>query len=181
MLLLTAAIGLLLLVNLTTFLMIQRTATFNDEVARDFQVRMLARDVLVLSVNAETGQRGFLLTGRPEYLTIKEQALARLPATLRALREATGDDAELDAGVAAIERLSRDRNLVIERTITLARQGRIGEAVQVVRSGEGKALMDAMRAEIATLDTIEAQQLAQAKRRSERSSAVTVTNWAAPT
>ena len=173
-LLLTAAIVLLLLVNLTTFLMIRRTAAFNDDVGRSFEVRLLARDVLVLSVNAETGQRGFLLTGRPEYLTIKDQAIARLPATLNALREATGGDSQLDAGVAAVERLSRDRNLVIERTITLARQGRIGEAVQVVRSGEGKILMDAMRAEIATLDAIEGRLLAQATRRSERSSTVTV-------
>ncbi len=173
-LLLVAAIGLLLLVNLTTFLMIQRTANFNDEVGRNFEARLLARDVLVLSINAETGQRGFLLTGRPEYLRIKEQAIATLPATLKALREATGGDPELDAGVAAVERLSRDRNLIIDQTIVMARQGRLDEAVQVVRGGQGKALMDAMRVEIAALDRVESRLLAQATRRSEGSSTVTV-------
>ncbi len=173
-LLLAAAIGLLLLVNLSTFLMIQRTATFNDAVARNYQARLLARDVMLLSVDAETGQRGFLLTGRPEYLTIKQQAMAKLPATLKNLREATGGDVELDASVAAVERLSRDRNLLIDETIVLARQGRIGEAVQLVRGGRGKVLMDTMRAEIAAFDRVETRLLAEATRRSEGSSTVTV-------
>ena len=172
--LLTAAIVLLLLVNLTTFLMIQRTASFNDAVERNYQVRLIARDVLVLSVDAETGQRGFLLTGRAEYLTIHDEALRKLPSILQALRDSTRGDPELDASVAAIERLSRDRNLIIEQTIVLARQGRIGESVQQVRSGRGKVLMEAMRAEIAGLDEIETRLLAQSTQRSERSATTTV-------
>ena len=66
--LLSAAILLLLIVNVTTFVMIQRTAAFNDQEADLQATRRFARTVKIELLNAETGQRGFLLTGRANFL-----------------------------------------------------------------------------------------------------------------
>ncbi|MBA3048491.1 ATP-binding protein, partial [Brevundimonas sp.] len=63
---------------------------------------------------------------------------------------------------------------VMERSIALARTGRVGEAVSVVRLGEGKSLMDAMRTEIAAIDEIQATRLQFQTRQSEWAGAVTV-------
>ena len=60
------------------------------------------------------------------------------------------------------------------RTISLARTGRIGEAVAIIRSGEGKRLMDAMRVEIAAIDEIQATRLQFRTRQSEWAGNVTV-------
>lgn len=52
--LLTLAIVLLLASNIATFVMIQRTARFNDDVERAQQLRRHARTVLINLIDAET-------------------------------------------------------------------------------------------------------------------------------
>ena len=72
--LLAGAFLLLLLVNIATFVMIGRTAQVNDSIEDAQQMRRAARTVLIAVTEAETAQRGFLLTGRPQYLQPFEEA-----------------------------------------------------------------------------------------------------------
>src|SRR5580700_3501260 len=63
-------------------------------VARTEQV-FTAMDRLLLTVtNAETGQRGYLLTGDEAYLTPFNSSLPELGRDLDGLRKLAGDDAE---------------------------------------------------------------------------------------
>jgi signal transduction histidine kinase len=172
--LLALAIVLLLAVNLAVFVLIKRTADFNDTVEEAQAVRLLSRELLTRLVDAETGQRGFLLTARPEYLSIHTDAVRALPELMEELDRLTGGDPDLAPRVQRIEELSAERLAVMERSIALARTGRVGEAVSVVRLGEGKLLMDAMRAEIAAIDEIQATRLQFQTRQSEWAGAVTV-------
>ncbi len=172
--LLALAIVLLLAVNLAVFVLIKRTADFNDTVEEAQEVRLLSRELLTRLVDAETGQRGFLLTARPEYLSIHTEAVRTLPEMMEELGRLTRGDPDLAPRVERIEELSAERLAVIERSIALARTGRVGEAVSVVRLGEGKLLMDAMRAEIAAIDEIQATRLQFQTRQSEWAGAVTV-------
>lgn len=172
--LLALALVLLLAVNLAVFVLIQRTADFNDTVEEAQEVRLLSRELLTRLVDAETGQRGFLLTARPEYLSIHTEAVQALPELMEELGRLTGGDPDLEPRVQRIEELSAERLAVMARSIALARTGRVGEAVSVVRLGEGKLLMDAMRAEIAAIDEIQATRLQFQTRQSEWAGAVTV-------
>jgi len=172
--LLALAIVLLLAVNLAVFFLIKRTADFNDTVEEAQQIRLVSRQVLTRLVDAETGQRGFLLTARPEYLSIHNEAVQGLPDLLQELRGLTTGDPDLSPRVERIDELAAQRLAVIERSITLARTGRIGEAVSVIRLGEGKALMDAMRSETAAIDEIQATRLQFRTRQSEWAGNVTV-------
>ena len=97
--------------------------------------------------DAETGERGYLLTGRDVYLQPFEAARARLP----------GDLAAAEASLALIDgapELSRLRELVaakmagMEETIALRRAGDAPGALARVESDKGKARMDAIRAMI---------------------------------
>lgn len=172
--LLALAILLLLAVNAATFVMIQRTSAYNDTVDHGQQVRLAAKDVLNLLVDAETGQRGFMLTARPEYLGVHDRAVAELPAVLARLDQLIGDDPELNPRLTHVEALYRERMQLMDQTIGLTRTGRIGEAVSLIRSGRGKALMDAMRVELTAIDAIQAGRLVERTRQSEWASAVTV-------
>jgi len=172
--LLSGAIVLLLIVNLLTFLMIRETARFNRRVEQGQAVRLVGQGLLTRLVDAETGQRGFLLTGRADYLEIHDQAIADLPGLFSRLEDLTEGDTDLSGRVEHVGALSRERLSVMERTIDLARTGRIGEAVQLARSGQGKVLMDDMRAEIAAIDEIEATRQTFRTRRSEWSGTMTV-------
>ncbi|WEK56953.1 MAG: CHASE3 domain-containing protein [Candidatus Brevundimonas phytovorans] len=172
--LLALAILLLLAVNAATYVMIQRTSAYNDTVDHSQQVRLAAKDVLGLLVDAETGQRGFMLTARPEYLKVHDRAVAQLPGVLARLDGLIGADAELAPRLERVQALYRERMTLMDHTIALTRTGRIGEAVSLIRSGRGKVLMDQMRIELTAIDAVEARRLAERTRQSERASAVTV-------
>ena len=172
--LLALAILLLLAVNAATFVMIQRTSAYNDTVDHSKQVRLAAKDVLNLLVDAETGQRGFMLTARPEYLKVHDRAVADLPEVLARLDGLIGDDKELAPRLERVRALYQERMNLMNETIDLTRTGRIGEAVSLIRGGRGKVLMDAMRTELTAIDAIQAGRLVERTRQSEWASAVTV-------
>ena len=174
--LLAGAIALLLLVNVATFIMIQRTAAFNDQVERSQQVRQVAGSLLLTLVDAETGQRGFLLSGRPEFLDPYTRAEVSAPEQMRELQRLTEGDPALEPHVSTMLEAARDRLAELERTITLSRTGRTGPAVQMVRAGQGLAQMDAIRSGIAAIEEIESERLASRTRQSERGSRLTL--WA---
>jgi len=165
--LLSVALILLLLVNLTVFVMTRRTADFNETVDHAQEARLVSQQVLNRLVDAETGQRGFMLTAQPSYLAIHSEAVAELPGLLTTLSGLTVADPQLAPRVERVRELSDERLGVMERSIALARTGRIGEAVSVVRGGEGKGLMDQMRIEIAAIDTLQASRVRQLTRESE--------------
>lgn len=172
--LLLIAIVLLLGVNLGTFVMIRRTSDFNDTVEQIQAARRASRTVLLTVLDAETGQRGFILTARPEFMRPYTEARTRLPEVLEILREAAADDPDIAVRAGRIETLAQAKVDELERTINLARTGRAGEAIQVIRGQRGKILMDQLRDEVAAVDEIQETRLAFARRRSEWASGATL-------
>lgn len=173
-LLFVLALVLMLVVNAATFVMIQRTARYNETAERTQALRLTAQRVMTLMVDAETGQRGFLLTGRNEYLTIHQQARDLLPPSLARMEELARDNPDLEPRLEHLNEMIDERLVVMDDTIQLARDGRIAEAVQLLRSGRGKALMDSIRVDIAAIDEVEAARLAYRTRRSEASATATL-------
>ena len=174
--LMAGALLLLLAVNAATFVMIQRTAAFNDQVERSQQIRRTAGALLQALVDAETGQRGFLLTGRHEFLDPYSRAERSVPEQIDELEGLTAGDPLLKDQIGPMLGAARDQLAELDRTLTLARTGRTAEALQLVQSGRGEARMDSIRARLAAVDEIENQRLAVRTQQSERGSAVTL--WA---
>ena len=171
--LLAGAFLLLLLVNVATFVMIGRTAQVNDSIENAQQMRRAARTVLIAVTDAETAQRGFLLTGRPQYLQPFEEARRSLGPALEILHR--GDaDAELRAPVDRLQTAVDAKMAEMDATLGLARQGRIGQAIQIVRSDEGRRLMDAIRNDISEFDGIKSARIAHRVQMSERFGLITV-------
>lgn len=174
--LLAGAILLLLAANVTTFVMIQRTAALNEQVERSQQVRRVAGELLISLVDAETGQRGFLLSGDPAFLAPYNRAATSVPDQMDELERFTAGDPQLEAQVTVMLEAARDKLAELDRSVTLSRTGRTGEAVQLVRSGRGQALMGTIRAGIGAIDEIEMIRLESRTRQSEHGSRLTL--WA---
>jgi signal transduction histidine kinase len=110
------------------------------------EARIAAGGVLQLLTDAETGQRGYLLTDRVEYLSPLDAAKLEVPrmrATVSSFLEASGAD-----GHAASLRMAEDiRETLaeIERTVGLVRAGDRGAALQIIEAGVGRRRMDDMR------------------------------------
>lgn len=114
--------------------------------------------------DAESGQRGFLLTGDRKYLTLYEKALAALPHELDDLSE-TAQKARREATqVARIRSLMNDRLAELERTIEVRDQQGDEAAMAIVRTGEGRLTMDEVRAVGAVLIAREAAGLYQTRK-----------------
>ncbi|WP_434634800.1 CHASE3 domain-containing protein [Chromobacterium sp. CV08] len=96
--------------------------------------------------DAETGQRGYLLTGDPAYLEPFRAAVAGMPAVLSELRVLSADNAGQQAKIGQVEALVNNKFNELKRTVDLRKAGHADQALKIVLSGEGKKYMDALRA-----------------------------------
>lgn len=82
------------------------------------------------------------------------------------LDEGAALDPTLKDTVEPIHRLGDKKWDEMERTVALARQGRIGQSIQAVRSGEGKQYMDELRAAIEKFDKLKSDRIDSRRRAS---------------
>ena len=111
--------------------------------------------------DAETGQRGFLLTGEESYLTPYTNAKAALDDELARTRARVGDSPGQLQRLDALTRFANDKLNELGETITLKRAGNAEGALAIVRSDRGKAAMDRIRALIAEMQGAERSELDQ--------------------
>ena len=172
-LLLSVAILLLLIVNTTTYVMIQRTAAFNDQVEAAWQARRSGRTVLINIKDAESAQRGYVLTGLYTFRMDYDRAVQANAYLLDTLAERLDDDPVDAATVEAVTRLSRDKILEMSEVMRLTQTGQSGLAVQRVAQGDGKALMEQLGSELGDFDSRMGTRLAQRRDQSEGSATFT--------
>jgi PAS domain S-box-containing protein len=120
-------------------------------VAHTHEVLDQTRDVLRTLVDAETGQRGFLVTSKETFLEPYHQALARLDQRVQALKDLTQDNPRQQARIEKLKKLTAEQLALLEQGIDLHRNS-AQQARALVASGAGKAKMDAIRQLIATIE-----------------------------
>ena len=106
--------------------------------------------------DAETGQRGFLLTNNDRYLEPYNAALAAVRQRLEDIARLTSDSPAQQARLPRLRLLIDSKLADLSETIELRRTRGFDAALAVVVSGRGKADMDAIRAQIAAMDLDEA-------------------------
>jgi signal transduction histidine kinase/DNA-binding response OmpR family regulator/CHASE3 domain sensor protein len=107
---------------------------------------IVALDDLLLSINeAETGQRGYLLTGDPRYLEPYRRALNAVPMRMDAAVKLTADNPVQQANLAQMRRNLEAKLTELKETVELRRAGGAAAALAVVQTDRGQAEMDAIR------------------------------------
>ena len=96
--------------------------------------------------DAETGQRGYLLTGDERYLEPYNGARARYRSEIDRLRTLAAGDRERLARAEQMEQIATAKFAELEETIALRRAGKLEDATSMIRSDRGKVLMDRFRA-----------------------------------
>ncbi len=162
---LAGAFALVLVATSLTFVMILRLSDANREVSHTFEVRQVARDLMNAIQEAESGQRGYLLTQEERYLAPFEQNIASLPVVLESLRSLTAESPGQIALLDEIEPILRAKQEELQTTVALAQDGRRAEALAIVGADVGENLMGALRAR---LDEFSRVELAQLQERQDR-------------
>ena len=127
-----------------------------DWVEHTHKVRVTLSDLLSSYKDAETGQRGYLLTGEERYLEPYDQALKNIDGQTQELRHLTADNPRQQARIATLQSLGADKLAELAETIALRRQGKERDALQIVLSDRGKKLMDQIRGVVGDMDQDEA-------------------------
>jgi diguanylate cyclase (GGDEF)-like protein/PAS domain S-box-containing protein len=99
---------------------------------------------------AESAQRGYLLTGKDEYLAPYRQAVIRLPGILDSLDTIPIDDPVLAAQVRDIRHQTDLKLAELAQTVSLYQKGRREAALALVQTDSGQHFMDRVRADVAT-------------------------------
>jgi signal transduction histidine kinase/ActR/RegA family two-component response regulator len=138
-------------------------------VQHSMSVRDQLDQVLNLIQAAETGQRGYLLTGRDSYLEPHTEAAAELPAALDHAAGLVGNDLRQSRALVDLRRLVGDKLAELRATIEARQGGHPEAALAIVNDDRGLVLMQDIRASLSTLRAEEDRLLSARRASSARS------------
>lgn len=145
------AVGIVAVLVVTNAWTISRYNNARQRQTRSLAAQLALSGVLMSLLDAETGQRGYLISEDPQYLTPFVTARGQLREHLLEVRELLQDDPEQLSELAEVERLAMQKMRELEKNVAAQQQDETGTALELVRTDEGKLLMDEVRARVARL------------------------------
>jgi PAS domain S-box-containing protein len=137
----------------------QRLLEANRAVEHTHLVMEKLEHVLSVHKDAETGQRGYVLTGEARYLEPYNTAAVQIHGEIESLQRLTADNPEQQASLAKVQSLSDAELAELRQTIELRKTSGLDAALQVIRTDRGKQLMDELRGAVAQMQTRERTRL----------------------
>ena len=137
------------------FRAVRTLATNGSLVAHSWQVVHQVERVLSSAVDAETGERGYLIAGMDSYLEPYTIARRELPAELDHLQSLTSDNPSQQARMQDLRATLERRLLVLQRAINIRKTGGPDVSSALLISGPGKVEMEHVRA---VCDAMEAEE-----------------------
>ncbi|NTJ44436.1 histidine kinase [Agrobacterium larrymoorei] len=149
-------LGVALLIGMVgaSLWLVQANDRYSQETAELRRVRASILDVLTTVQDAETGQRGFLLTGEEKYLTPYREAETALNEKLARLSQRMDNGPEYTASLSNLQTAIRAKMAEIGRTIELVKSGATDEAVAIVRDDTGLLYMQQIRSTLDEYQTL---------------------------
>ncbi|MES2823516.1 MAG: CHASE3 domain-containing protein [Pseudomonadota bacterium] len=109
------------------------------------EVLQLANELRIVVTDAESGQRGFLLTQNPDYLEPYESARKKISQQLETLTLLTADNPAQLINLTKLKELTSSKFAELQTTIDLQNQSRRDEALKLVGTDFGNNLMHNIR------------------------------------
>nr|WP_206066137.1 response regulator [Novosphingobium sp. ERN07] len=132
----------------SAYLNIERIRASDRQIRHTHQVLISMNELLSATQDAETGQRGYLLTGNSSYLAPYNAGAKGAREKLAKLSDLTRDNALQSANLVPLRNHLDAKLKELAETIALRRTQGIAPALAVVASDRGKAEMDAIRAQL---------------------------------
>ena len=133
--------ALMLLIIAASMLIAQRTSRDAADAIHARTLRAATVRMMDAVLSAETGQRGYLLTGRIEYLAPYTDAARRIPPLLDSLGQMLGPQPDMLGWRAVIT----DKMAELAETVRLEQAGRHADAMAIVQADRGRHDMEIAR------------------------------------
>jgi methyl-accepting chemotaxis protein len=155
------AIVLLLAIGVISYKSISTLTTTSQGVTATHEVLDHIAAVLSLLKDAETGQRGYIITGEESFLEPYNTGSRDVLTRFEELRKLTAGNAQQQRRLAAAEPIIAERLASLKENIDLRRKGELDAAVADIRGGDGKQRMDELRRIFGEADSEERAVLTQ--------------------
>ena len=162
------------IIALLSYQSLQATTATATNLTQTIEVLGRLESLLSTLTDAETGQRGFLLTGEESYLAPYTDAKEALPDEIRSMRALLVNRPEQRRRLDAVESLANLKMAELDSTVSARRAGRPDAALATVRTDRGKIYMDRIRGALSEMETAERQLLAQHAQESRNAATVSL-------
>ncbi|HEY9794761.1 MAG TPA: CHASE3 domain-containing protein [Leptolyngbyaceae cyanobacterium] len=162
------ALAALVGIGAFSFLSLSRLKNTSNQVEHTYKVINKLGTLVSQLTDAETGQRGYLLTGELRYLKPYNNAIASIDQNLDELQELTANNPDQQQRITQLSPLITFKQAELKETITLRQSQGYEAALRVVKTDRGKQAMEEIRAIIKAMEDEELQLL---KQRSEQQQA----------
>ncbi len=151
-----AIVAIIVVVNGIIFLTsVQGLNAREQAVQHSQRVQNGLQGLLTTLDDAETGQRGYLLTGDPSYLTPYNSAQVTVTHDLTLLKGLLSESPSQEVLLSQLSGTVEQKMAELQHTVQLQQSGDDAGALQLVRSNTGQQYMDQVRQTIATMEANE--------------------------
>jgi signal transduction histidine kinase len=159
--------AIVLVIGFVTLITIDRLRASRSLVRHALTVLAQTDGLMTHLADAETGQRGFLLTNDDRYLGPYRSGRAAVGADTAVLRSLIRDNPSQQPRADALAPLLVAKLDELERMVVLQQSGQTSAAMDIVRTDAGKATMDSIRRVTAAITDEERKRYEQELARSE--------------
>lgn len=126
------------------------------------QVMQRTKDCLIVLLNCETGQRGYVCTADKSFLEPLKKSELSVAASIAQVRQLVQDDSEETSRIVEIERLAKVKMDFVNQVLVVY-QTSPAAASALIATGQGKRTMDTIRKLIAQTESHQLALLTQRK------------------
>lgn len=147
-----SAAVVVLLVEIIAYFSVQRLIEADRKVCRAHQVRRDLTELQARLTDAETGQRGYVITGDERFLAPYVTGLEQIKLLTAQLRALMADSPEQIRVLDRVDIHIEAKLAELKQTVEMRRKDGFDPAAKVVSTGAGKKIMDEIRVLIAEMD-----------------------------
>ena len=151
--LLATGFGVLVVVCLASVWLVREAANSGDLVADTLSYTADLATLQAEVRQAESGQRGYLLTGDAPYLRDYEAAISKVGQTFAHLHELVEDKPDRKQRVTELEPVVNAKLAELARTVELAKAGQAAAALEMVNTQRGLEIMNDVNERVAGMIT----------------------------
>ena len=157
--LIISQIVVLLLLSISAY----RASHSSDSIIQTYEIKDKVQNLLQKMSNAETFQRGIVITHEDKYLSTYDQEKSKFRKELAALLELESDYKEQLVRVGKIDSLGKKKFLEMDLILQMEECGDYERVVELIKEDYGKAYMDEIRVIVTNLIAEQDQLLRERK------------------